>query len=97
MKQQNVSRMKVINYINGDLLKVKATNSDDVYKELEKLTTNKNDFKANFKKQRLNPITEEEIDQEDESKSPLERFTINLNQRAKSGVIDPLIGREKGS
>lgn len=28
-------------------------------------------------------------------KDPLERFTVNLNQRARDGAIDPLIGREK--
>ncbi|MEN9579000.1 MAG: hypothetical protein RJA70_2009, partial [Pseudomonadota bacterium] len=28
-------------------------------------------------------------------KDPLERFTVNLNERAKEGAIDPLIGREK--
>ncbi len=29
-----------------------------------------------------------------EKASPLEQFTVNLNQRAKEGKIDPLIGRE---
>lgn len=98
MKQQHVSRMDVINYISRGATKNKNSNEDD---EGEGggggIFSNKGDLRAHLlqKKQRLNPITEEEIDQEDEHKTPLERFTINLNQRAKNGVIDPLIGREE--
>ncbi len=40
--------------------------------------------------------TEEELQSEgDVKEGPLESFTVNLNQRAMDGFIDPLIGREK--
>ena len=38
---------------------------------------------------------EEEKAQESTGKSPLESFTVNLNQLAESGKIDPLIGRRQ--
>ena len=37
---------------------------------------------------------EEEIGNEAPTKSPLENFAVNLNQRAAQGKIDPLIGRD---
>ena len=36
----------------------------------------------------------EEGSEKSEKASPLEQFTVNLNQQAKDGKIDPLIGRE---
>ncbi len=36
----------------------------------------------------------EEGGEKNEKASPLEQFTVNLNQQAKEGKIDPLIGRE---
>ncbi len=93
MKQQRVSRMDVINYINRDF---KSKNNEDA-EEGGSTSESRGDLKTQLshKRPRISPITEEEIDQEDEQKSPLERFTINLNQRAKQGSIDTLIGREK--
>ena len=38
--------------------------------------------------------TEEGSNEKNEKASPLEQYTINLNQLAKEGKIDPLIGRE---
>ncbi|MEY3182952.1 MAG: binding protease component ClpA [Pseudomonadota bacterium] len=40
------------------------------------------------------PMMQEEMSQETTNKSPLESYTINLNQQARAGRIDPLIGRE---
>lgn len=91
MKQQRVTRMDVINCMNNHMSKSKF--SDDAESTLKNKIDVKN--QQSQKKPRLNPITEEEIDQEEECKSPLERFTINLNERAKTGVIDSLIGREE--
>ncbi len=39
-------------------------------------------------------MDENESNPEDANSSPLEQFTMNLNARAKLGMIDPLIGRE---
>jgi ATP-dependent Clp protease ATP-binding subunit ClpA len=38
--------------------------------------------------------SEEQQAEKNEKASPLEQFTVNLNQMAKEGKIDPLIGRE---
>jgi ATP-dependent Clp protease ATP-binding subunit ClpA len=40
------------------------------------------------------PDTEEASSEKNEKSSPLEQYTQNLNQLAKDGKIDPLIGRE---
>ena len=40
------------------------------------------------------PETEETSNEKNEKASPLEQYTQNLNQLAKDGKIDPLIGRE---
>ena len=37
---------------------------------------------------------DDEINQDDQGSSPLEAFTVNLNEQAKLGKIDPLIGRD---
>ena len=41
------------------------------------------------------PQSEEEMDGESQTKSPLESFATNLNAQAKLGKIDPLIGRDE--
>ena len=38
--------------------------------------------------------SDEEVSGEQPAKTPLESFAVNLNERAKEGKIDPLIGRE---
>ena len=43
----------------------------------------------------INSSQEEEVSQEVSSKSPLETYAVNLNQQAKLGKIDSLIGREE--
>ena len=40
------------------------------------------------------PESEEASSEKNEKQSPLEQYTVNLNQLAKDGKIDPLIGRE---
>jgi ATP-dependent Clp protease ATP-binding subunit ClpA len=40
------------------------------------------------------PESEESGGEKNEKQSPLEQYTVNLNQLAKDGKIDPLIGRE---
>jgi ATP-dependent Clp protease ATP-binding subunit ClpA len=90
MKQQNISRMDLINYMDHHKTKAKIEENEKDFSSNNKENRKPQSF---VKKPRLNPLTEDEIEQEDENKSPLERFTIDLNQRAKKGVIDPLIGR----
>ena len=40
------------------------------------------------------PAGDDETSQDESSRNPLENYTINLNQQAELGKIDPLIGRE---
>ncbi|MES2878484.1 MAG: ATP-dependent Clp protease ATP-binding subunit ClpA [Pseudomonadota bacterium] len=40
------------------------------------------------------PESDEAVGEKNEKQSPLEQYTVNLNQLAKDGKIDPLIGRE---
>jgi len=42
----------------------------------------------------ISMIQEEEMGQESGMRSPLENFSVNLNQQAKLGKIDPLVGRD---
>lgn len=42
----------------------------------------------------ISPMQEEDLSQESSPRSPLESYAINLNQQAKIGKIDPLVGRE---
>lgn len=88
IRQQNITRMDVINFIAHGSSKSKSGEQSVFGGSDEKQST------PRMVRPRLNPLTEQEMDQEEEGKSPLERFTINLNERAKSGIIDPLIGRE---
>jgi ATP-dependent Clp protease ATP-binding subunit ClpA len=92
IRQQNITRMDVINFINHGIARPDSGGDGDG--DGEGGGTAKRTIKPHLSRApRFSPITEEEIDQEEESKSPLERFTINLNERAKEGGIDPLIGR----
>ena len=55
----------------------------------------KNDPPESAAKANENPVENEEgSGEKNEKASPLEQFTVNLNQLAKDGKIDPLIGRE---
>ena len=54
----------------------------------------KNDTPDTSKSAESNPDTEEGPSEKNEKASPLEQYTQNLNQLAKDGKIDPLIGRE---
>jgi ATP-dependent Clp protease ATP-binding subunit ClpA len=54
----------------------------------------KNDTPDTSKSAESNPETEEGPSEKNEKASPLEQYTQNLNQLAKDGKIDPLIGRE---
>jgi ATP-dependent Clp protease ATP-binding subunit ClpA len=73
LKQENITRLDVVNYISHGISKVEETREMD------------------------DPDVEQSMEQETGHampvKSPLEAYAINLNQVAKQGRIDPLIGR----
>ncbi|MDX1653809.1 MAG: ATP-dependent Clp protease ATP-binding subunit ClpA, partial [Candidatus Competibacteraceae bacterium] len=71
LKQQDVTRLDVVNYISHGISKV----SDE------------NDMSP--------PSSEEETNGEASGSRPLDNFATNLNEQARQGKIDPLIGRRQ--
>jgi len=79
IRQENVNRLDVINYIAHGTTKPNHTKLPPTYKDY-----------GHF------PSSEEgEGMQEEGGSTPLEMYTTNLNTKAQSGMIDPLIGREE--
>jgi ATP-dependent Clp protease ATP-binding subunit ClpA len=78
IRQENVSRLDVINFISHGSTKTRSSTTRDD----QQLGTHYMD--------------ESDVEQGNEGVggSPLEQFTMNLNARAKLGMIDPLVGRE---
>jgi ATP-dependent Clp protease ATP-binding subunit ClpA len=74
LKQQNVARLDVVNYITHGISKV-AGHSD------------------HGQDHEQSPNTDEGQIGSDTEKSPLENYATNLNEEARLGNIDPLIGR----
>jgi ATP-dependent Clp protease ATP-binding subunit ClpA len=77
IRQENVSRLDVINYISHGTTKPKVSRGGAEGDQLGHY------------------MEENDASQEEGGASPLEQFTMNLNARAKLGMIDPLIGREE--
>jgi ATP-dependent Clp protease ATP-binding subunit ClpA len=91
IRQENITRMDVINFITHGIKKIDDGESgeggESEHPSMKGFSQPISQFST--------PMSEEEFDQEEEGKPPLERFCINLNERAKTGAIDPLIGRGK--
>jgi len=75
LKQENITRLDVVNYISHGISKVEESRGMD---------------EPDLEQQPIEHETQTELPQ----KSPLESYTVNLNQLARLGKIDPLIGRE---
>lgn len=73
LKQENVTRLDVLNYISHGISKSDRMMGSDHHE---------------------NSDQESEGDSEGGS-NPLENYAVNLNARARAGLIDPLIGREE--
>ncbi len=76
LKQQDVARIDVVNYIAHGISKVSDNAGDE---EPLGLTSNE----------------DEPTESEGTSTKPLESYATNLNEQAKKGRIDPLIGRDQ--
>jgi len=79
IRQENVSRLDVINFIAHGSTRTRAVYRNDM-----------DQFGSHY-------MEEGEAEQGEGGVgggSPLEQFTMNLNARAKLGMIDPLVGRE---
>ena len=77
LKQQNVARIDIVNYISHGISKVSGTGqaSDQSHES-------------------HGHAEDESASGEATGTNPLEAYAVNLNEQAKSGTIDPLIGRE---
>lgn len=78
LQQQGISRLDILNYISHGVSKIPVEEEESANHAGE-------------------PERGEQHDDEDEPrpvKNPLEAFASNLVQRAKEGLIDPLIGRQ---
>jgi ATP-dependent Clp protease ATP-binding subunit ClpA len=80
LHQQGVTRLDVVNFIAHGIKK--SETPDQGSKPAEAGAAADNEEQAGEAKS-------------NEKASPLEQFTLNLNQAAKDGKIDPLIGREQ--
>jgi len=81
IRQENVSRLDVINYISHGSTKPKASREGG--------------GQLGHYMDEGEGLQEESTSEGGGAASPLEQFTSNLNARAKLGLIDPLIGREE--
>jgi len=92
LKNHRVSRSSLVEYTNKTetLLTV-----DDVLNESLFVKKPLKKSPISFKNPTLGSMNENDLDAEEEQKTPLERFTVNLNIRAMRGNIDPLVGREE--
>ncbi len=80
IRQENVTRLDVINYISHGSGKPRASQ--------------RHTGSGSVEPDQFGHYMEESDGLPEEGSSPLEQFTTNLNERAKLGMIDPLIGRE---
>jgi ATP-dependent Clp protease ATP-binding subunit ClpA len=77
LKQQNINRIDVVNYIAHGISKVQ------------------NNGPGGHEDPGHDQSMDEEGIAESGSRSPLESFASNLNEQARSGRIDPLVGRDR--
>ena len=80
LKQESVTRLDVVNYISNNISQVAPSTQ--------------NAPQQDFIEDNEEISFEQEAGEGAPGKSPLENYSINLNEQAKKGKIDPLIGRE---
>ncbi len=74
LKQQEIARIDVVNYIAHGISKVPGHQSTEVLGQ---------------------ELMEESVDPEGQGNRPLDAYTLNLNEQARMGKIDPLVGRDE--
>ncbi|MAZ38734.1 MAG: ATP-dependent Clp protease ATP-binding subunit ClpA [Legionellales bacterium] len=78
LKQENVNRLDVINYISHGISKVQENQSENDIDASEQESSIETDSDGMFT----------------HAPSAVEAYTVNLNAKAMDGILDPLIGRE---
>jgi ATP-dependent Clp protease ATP-binding subunit ClpA len=89
LQQQSITRFDVINYVSHGLAKLPEESSA----EDEKLMPTGQRPEPEDDASR-DETTEDEGSSQKPSKDPLSLYAVNLNERALSGKIDPLVGRD---
>jgi ATP-dependent Clp protease ATP-binding subunit ClpA len=92
LEKQGCHRLDIINYISHGIEKV-ADGEDEGYHELT-LSASSGPPEGGSGSEAEGEAGEEG-DEDKPKKGVLQRFTVNLNEEAKAGRIDPLIGREQ--
>lgn len=87
LEKNNINRLSVVEYISHGLI----DDDDELFDESRLL-----DAGEPAEERELEDDGESDDEQrEKKSKDPLEKYAVNLNEKAKLGQIDPLIGRER--
>ena len=90
LQQQNITRFDIINYVSHGLAKLPKDTTPDQEKLLTEVEENEESDQPVDRQD-----APEEESQGSSSKDPLAQWAVNLNERAKAGKIDPLVGREE--
>jgi ATP-dependent Clp protease ATP-binding subunit ClpA len=90
LKQQNISRFDIINYVSHGLSKLPEEGSS----EDDKLILS-GDESEDKESRDARPDLSEEEPQSGSPKDPLSQWAVNLNDQARAGKIDPLVGRDE--
>lgn len=90
LQEQNISRFDVINYISHGVAKLGDGSSDSA----SRLPTSEQDQESDNESHQRNEDDGEQRTAHKSIKDPLAAYAVDLNQRARDGRIDPLIGRE---
>lgn len=88
LKQENVTRLDVINYISHGIAKTEEKLQPHHHHHPH---PEESDFDGSIEREQES----EAFGQEVVSRSPLESYAVNLNLQAKLGKVDPLVGREQ--
>lgn len=90
MQQQSITRFDIINYVSHGLAKL----PDDLGHDQDKLITGSDESEESESESSRRPEAQEDEASGKTSKDPLSAWAVNLNEKAKAGKIDPLVGRE---
>jgi ATP-dependent Clp protease ATP-binding subunit ClpA len=91
MQQQSITRFDIINYVSHGLAKL----PDEAGHEQDKLIASPEESDESESESIRRPDQAEEEGSGKSSKDPLSNWAVNLNEKAKVGKIDPLVGREE--
>ena len=83
LKKENVTRLDVVNYISHGIDKLEIDEHEE------------HPLSRSMQQQQHQQQEDEDMSGDSSIKSPLESYTINLNNLAKMGKIDALVGREE--